>query len=153
MPLENPEAEPVFDLSLFEEPVDFASLDKLKRDAQPPAGQYLSIPTLDIKVYRGDDGRRVAMLSGLFTHADDGAEHRLRIRISPDRRDQRNDSGKPDMASRLWAQARDAFKQVTGVEPTTERQIFEYLQNYPIKVRTMQGEDSPITLSIRAIAA
>jgi hypothetical protein len=73
----------------------------------------------------------------------------LRFDLSPDSRHKKiyegdqwtgeYDLAKDDLASRLWANAVNAYKEYTGVASFTRVDVLDYLKTTPVALQTMQG--------------
>ena len=135
----------------WDEQVDRQAVDQTRKDSQLPPGGYNTIPQLSLTRVKYDDGRRVAKFFGSVIGVDtknEGQEGRVRFAVSPDRRDKLEEPGKPDIKSRLYAQAVTTFERVTGSPAATIEDVLRFLQDNPVRVRLMQGDEDNVVLNI-----
>ena len=134
---------------LYDEGVDLDAAEKAEADQLLPAGTYQTVPVLSLfpyEVQKGPNtGRRGFRYFGEVVSrkpisrnggAPEIAEGRIGFRISPERRDK--DDGTPDLQTRLWANAIRAYTQAVGSKPATNRDVAEFLKNYPVGMRLGQ---------------
>lgn len=133
----------------WNESVDHEGVDRTRKDSQLPGGGYNTVPQLSLTRKKYDDGRRVASFFGPVIGVDsknEGAEGRVRFAISPDRRDK--EDGSPDLKSRLYAQAVTTYERVTGSPAVLVEDVLRFLQDNPVRLRLMQGDEDNVVLNI-----
>lgn len=134
---------------IFDEEVDLNAAEKAEADTLLPPGTYDTVPVLSATPYEAQTGpntgrRGFRMFGEVLSRkpiSRNGAAPaitggRLGFRVSPERRDR--EDGTPDLQTRLWAQAIRAYTQAAGAKPTTNRDVVEYLKNYPVGMRLGQ---------------
>ena len=152
---------------LFNQEVDSAQVEETIRRSLPPVGTYTTNPDESpINVFvakvaekdatgRVTGSRRLATVTGMGTNLRGGEEFkaRLRFKMSPDLRKAReyvdgeatgNLLDKDDLASRLWAQAVQAYHKTNGSYPQKENELLEWLKSAPFKARIFHTRDGEI---------
>lgn len=147
----------------YDEPVDAKEADAIQKRNQQPAGDYETVPEefgeFSCTPTTNDEGRLTFTFFGRGRTQRKGevTEASLRYRISPDARTKRNFEtgeeieGKDDLQTRLWAEAVSVYAQAQGEAPKTRRQLVEFLQQTPLRLNTMNGEDGLIVLHIKSV--
>jgi len=138
----------------WSEGVDHEGVNATRKDSQLPGGSYNTVPSLSLSRKKYDDGRRVANFFGQIIGVEsknEGVEGRIRFAISPDRRDKLEEEGKPDLKSRLYAQAVTTYERVMGVPAATIEDVLQFVANNPVRLRLMQGDEDNVVLNIGAI--
>lgn len=144
--------------SLFEQSVNMDDVRQVQSDILKPAGSYVTQPDLSVQtsvVGEGPNkGRRLIRFFGAATlTVTERTSQRLKLppgsvvpgtfgfAMSPERANKVRDSedtGKPDLASQLWAQAVTAYQQVYRTKPTQVGDVVRYVQSIPVVLRVIQ---------------
>lgn len=147
----------------FDAPVDVEQAQQIQKRNMAPAGTYVTDPDtfgeLTVTPMTQDDGRRVFAFFGRTKYAGKGDEvvSALRFRLSPDARPKKDAegnvvAGKDDLSTRLYAQAVGAYARAHDNDaPKTLRDLSDWIKAAQgIQLRTMQGSDDLVVLSISA---
>lgn len=77
-------------------------------------------------------------------------EPTLFIRISPDIRYKEEDQTKVDLAYKLFLDVKDTYLSIYGEAPKTMKHLRSMLENDEYLVRTMKGDNGPVTVGVKA---
>lgn len=135
---------------LLNRPVDYEEAKATKKASQLTAGLYQTVPKLDFKVYLETDGAYTVAFFGSVQGDEDAGKIGFRLR---DKVRIKEESGKPDNASKLYAEAVLVYNKAFGAAPRTLKDLVEYIQNYPVSLKIVNGSDSPIVVNVRPVAA
>ena len=148
---------------MFDAPVDAAAAQEIQKRNMAPGGNYVTDPDtfgeLTVTPSTNEDGRRVFGFFGRCKYAGRGEEvvTALRFRLSPDARPKKDVDGnvvegKDDLSTRLYAQAVGAYVRANdGAAPKTLRDLADWIKGTTgLRLRTMQGSDDLVVLSISA---
>lgn len=136
--------------SLYDQAVDIDGVERAEADALLPGGSYQTVPVLTVAPYETKTGPNAGRMGFRFygevasrkpLSRSDGqppqmVSGRLGFRMSNERRN-KND-GTPDSQYRLWMNAVRAFKIAAGYDPSTNREVVDYVKNYPVGLRVGQ---------------
>jgi len=135
--------------------VDHKAVKQTTSDSMLPAGGYNTLPEMSLTRKKYDDGRRVANFFGTIVGCEnrtEGRDGKIRFAISPDRRDKEGvEEAKPDIKSRLYAQAVTTYEKVLGSKPATIEDVLTFIRDNPVRLRLMQGDDDNVVLNIGAM--
>ena len=158
-----PEIDPGLD-TLYDEGVDHDAVERVEADLLMPGGSYRTVPVLMLDVYETKQGPHVGrrgfrffgeIISSKPLSRNNGGEPtivngRISFKASPERRNRMEeirgddgrttykDTGKPDAESNRWANAVRAFTLAAGYKPGTNREVVEFIKNYPVGLRVGQ---------------
>ena len=149
LPSDDPTADPGLD-ALYDQGVDMDAVEKSESDSLLPNGGYQTIPVLAVTPYQtrsGPNKGRIGFrlygevvsrkpLVRVDGEAPQIVTGRLGFRVSPERRNR--EDGTPDTQFKLWTNSVRAFIVAAGYKPQTNREVIEYLRNYPVGLRVGQ---------------
>lgn len=142
---------------LFNEGINEEQVNQGAKDMALPNGTYTTVTPFQPKL--GTDkvhpDRKIVSFWGGIELAD--VKGKIGFRISNTRfnkldADTGADTGKPDMAYKLYVMAVKAFKVAYGAEPASFGDVITYIRDYPVKLRLVQASDGGnIVVSISPI--
>jgi len=130
----------------FDDPVDMEEQHQIIKDSLLPAGWYATVPSL-MMTETTIEGRRLVRFSGTVINRKTGEEGRASFRLSS-QRSNKPGSDKPDMATKLYSWASQAYQAQIGEKPTKSGQIYNYVMNYPILLNMFPGTDNVVVSKI-----
>ncbi len=151
--------------------IDHAEEDRIAKRAMAPAGYYEvakleggDIKEREVEYYEeADNGLRLVRKPrkrvsyyGMGQKEHDGrvVTTRLRFSICPTPGYGKDyQTGEPSTQKlsndfKLYQACKKAYEQVLGEKPKSPRQVLDYLSRYPVKLRTMQGNDGLVVLDV-----
>jgi hypothetical protein len=157
LPISDSGAEESMD-SLFKIAVDQEKVSEIKKDSQMEEGTYVrseNPATVTLNKHPKTGRQGLAVFAGIENAKSKGA---VRFRLSWERQNkvlrdeatgEESDTGKPDLQSRLYAQAVDVYKRAhDGAAPGTIGDLATFLQQAPYRLKLMNGDESEVVLSI-----
>lgn len=158
---------------LFDRDVNHEAVDAIYRRTLDPAGTYQTDPDespVTIAAFRRDEknpqgevtGQRLMIrVSGKgTTRTKDGDDHSayLGFNMSPEPREKKEYvdqqwtgdyvAQQDDLPTRLWAQAVKLYAKVKGEAPKKESDVIRFVQESPVGLRCMQGDNGLVVLNI-----
>lgn len=109
---------------------------KAAEDLLLATGNYVTRPALTLTVQqseREETRGRTEYRYFAQVESETGERGGIGFTLSPERRD--TPTGKPDQRYQLWLQADKAFTLANGREATSQREIVEYVRDYPLTLR------------------
>ena len=137
---------------LLETPINMEEVARTRKDSMLPVGTYTTTPPLTVAVRKSEEGRVFLRAFGAVTLGDNSGK--VGFSVSPERKNKvvdAEDSGKPDFPSRLYVQLVKAYEDASGEKPSSLGSLKSYLENYPVKLRLIQGSDDNMVVAISAV--
>lgn len=140
---------------LFEEGVTTQALEEAEQAMMLPEATYTTVPALTLTPRQNDAGRRYGRFYGKVVGEKDGS---VGFNISATFKNKfkdGQDQGTPDLQSRLFTQAVRTYETATGEKydgsKEARKAVFEFIRDFPVRLRLIRGTDSPIVVSISPV--
>lgn len=117
-----------------------------------PDGTWTTVPgNVSTRAFKGrEDNRPFAGVRAQIVSEDGEKTDEINFSFSPVIK--LNEKGKPDGAYKRYLQIKKIVKEATGEEPATLGSLFSYLEQYPVKVRVGNWQDTNVIYAISAAA-